>query len=177
MFKAHRHRHVTAALLLALGAPVALAADTKANEGITSKAPVVTARPQVPQFPAYVKARGDRLWKEASPAVKAWVKQVAPGIAKGSGDPGALARSAAQARWPDLHVAGAADALTLLVLCEVATDLARMADERDSLAEQGQAQQLKLKLIMERMAKADSAARSALTKFSETASGIIANMK
>jgi hypothetical protein len=173
----HRLAVFTLSGFLAFGAPVALAADTAATPRVTSQSPVVKVRPRVPQFPAHVKARREHLWNAASPAVRAWVKQVAPGIAKGPGDPEALARAAVQARWPNLHVAGAADALMFLALCDVDMDLVRMADERDSLADLSQEQQLKMQMVMDRMTKAESAASKLEQKISETASGIIANMK
>ena len=56
-------------------------------------------------------------------------------------------------------------------------DISKMRDTRDSLSEQGEAQQLRMQMIMERMTKADSAASNALKKFGEVASQIIGNWK
>ncbi|MGZ8369446.1 MAG: hypothetical protein ACXWVH_00140 [Caulobacteraceae bacterium] len=50
-------------------------------------------------------------------------------------------------------------------------------DRRDSLSEQSEEQQLKMQMVMDRMAKADSAASNAMRKFSETSSQIIGNLK
>jgi hypothetical protein len=175
-----RQRRLTAFVLLApfaLGAPAALAEETKANPQVTVRTPAVKTRPRVPQFPADVKGRHDRLWNAASPEVKAWVKQVAPGIAKGPGDPEARARAAIQARWPNLHVAGTSDALTFLVLYDVDADLRNVAGHLDSLSELSQEQQLKMQMVMDRMTKADAAASNLEKKLSETASAIIGNMK
>jgi hypothetical protein len=47
----------------------------------------------------------------------------------------------------------------------------------DSLSEQGEEQQLRMQMIMDRMTKADNAASSMLKKFSEVVNSIIANMK
>lgn len=175
-----RQRRLTAFVLLApfaLGAPAALAAETKANTQVTVRTPAVKARPRVPQFPADVKARHDRLWNAASPEVKAWAKQVAPGIAAGTGDPEALARAAVRTKWPNLHVAGSSDALTFLALYDSAESLRAWASAQDTLTDQSQEQQLKMQMVMDRMTKADAAASNLEKKLSETAMAIVANMK
>ncbi|MEO6611308.1 MAG: hypothetical protein ABIT05_04220 [Chitinophagaceae bacterium] len=55
--------------------------------------------------------------------------------------------------------------------------VSKMSDESDSLSEQGEQQQLRMQLVMDRMTKADEAASNALKKFSETANSIIQNLK
>ncbi|GEM_PF-3346093 len=174
----HRLAVFTLSGFLALGAPVALAADKAVSQPVAiSPAPVVKARPQVPQFPADVKALGDRLWNAASPAVKAWVKQVAPDIAKGPGDPEALARAAVQARWPNLRVAGAADALTFLADYDAAKTLQADIKRSDSLGDLSQELSLRIKMLQDRYSKFMSLLSDMMKKISDTASGIIANMR
>ena len=167
-----------AALLLAFAAPAALAADRAAAPALAvSPAPVVKLRPRVPQFPADVKARRDRLWSAASPAVKAWVKQVAPGIANGTGDPEALARAALRARWPNLRSAAGSDALAFLAIYESAEILQAWARARDSLAELSEQQQLKMQMVMDRLSKMMAMLSNLLKKLSEVSDSIIANLK
>lgn len=134
-------------------------------------------RPRVPQFPADVKARRDRLWNAASAAVKTWVKEVGPGIANGPGDPEALARTAVRARWPNLRVAGASDALAFLAIYDSAEILQAWARSRDSLAELGEEQQLRMQMVMDRLSKAMSALSNLLKKLSDTAEEIVRNLK
>jgi hypothetical protein len=178
MFQPHRHRRVAAVLLFALGAPVALAADTKASPRIISRAHVVKARPQVPQFPPDVKARGDRLSNAASPAVKSWASQNVPGIAKGTGEPEALAGVAARARWPNLRVAGASNDLTFIATYEAAKALqADIKNKLDSMSEMGEMESLRLQMAMDRLSKLMSTLSNLLKKASDTASGITQNMK
>jgi hypothetical protein len=52
-----------------------------------------------------------------------------------------------------------------------------LADKRDSLSEESEEQQLKMQMLMDRMAKADSAASNLMKKFSETSNTIIQNLK
>jgi hypothetical protein len=173
----HRLAAFTLFVSFAGGAP---AAEKTANQQVAvSRAPVVKVRPQVPQFPADVKARGDRLWNAASSAVKAWAKQIAPSIANGAGDPEAMARAAVQARWPGLRVAGAADTLTFLVTYEAAKDLqAILKNDLDSKSEPGTTtEQLRVQQTLERNIKAWSMLSNMLKKWSETSDGIIANLK
>jgi hypothetical protein len=178
MFQANRNRHVAAALLLALGAPVAFAAETAATPRVTSQAPVVKVRPRVPQLSADVKARRERLWNAASPAVRAWVKQVAPGIAKGTGEPEALARAAVQARWSHVRAAGASDTLTFMANYEAAKALqVDIKNKLDSMSEMGEMDQMRTQAAMDRLSKLMSTLSNLLKKASETASGITQNMK
>jgi hypothetical protein len=52
-----------------------------------------------------------------------------------------------------------------------------LQDQKDSLSDLSQEQQLKLQLLMDRMTKADEALSNALKKFGDTASNIVGNMK
>jgi hypothetical protein len=166
----------TLCVSLALDAPVALA-DAKPKAGVASNAPAARPRPRVPQFPADVKARGDRLWNAASPAVKAWSNQNAPGIAKGAGDPEALAHAAVQARWPNLRSA-ATDALTFLVIYEAAKNLqADVKNKLDSMSELGETESLRLQMAMDRLSKMMTTLSNLLKKISDTADGIVQNLK
>src|SRR6266550_6977609 len=73
------------------------------------------------------------------------------------------------------------DLLSFYLLADVVQYARNLLDRRkekdvlDSLSEQGQEQQLRMQLIMERMTKADSAASNLLKKLSEVTSQIIAN--
>ncbi|HMK26629.1 MAG TPA: hypothetical protein VK483_11435 [Chitinophagaceae bacterium] len=72
------------------------------------------------------------------------------------------------------------DALTIKLeadLKKINTELDKLKDQRDSLSKQGEEQQLKMKMIMERMIRADQAASNAMKKFSEITGQIIGNMK
>ncbi len=55
--------------------------------------------------------------------------------------------------------------------------VSKLSDERDSLSDMGEQQQLKMQLVMDRMTKADTAASNMLKKFADTASSIIQNLK
>jgi hypothetical protein len=55
--------------------------------------------------------------------------------------------------------------------------VSKMNDERDSLSEQGEQQQLKMQLVMDRMNKAEATASNMLKKFADTAGRIIQNLK
>jgi len=55
--------------------------------------------------------------------------------------------------------------------------LEKSAPHSSGLDDVSEQQQLKMQMIMDRMAKADSAASNALKKFSATSSGVIENMK
>jgi predicted ribosomally synthesized peptide with nif11-like leader len=48
---------------------------------------------------------------------------------------------------------------------------------KDTLSELSEAQQLMMQMVMDRMTKAESAASNTLKKISDTASGIISNLK
>ena len=62
-------------------------------------------------------------------------------------------------------------------LRKIDAQLDKMRDNKDSLSELGEQQQLKMQMIMDRMTKADQAASNAMKKFSEMAGNIIGNMK
>jgi hypothetical protein len=57
------------------------------------------------------------------------------------------------------------------------TDMDTMKNNSDSLSELSEQQQLRMQMVMDRMTKADSMASNLLKKISDTANGIIANMK
>lgn len=174
----HRHRHVAAALLLALNAHLALAADTEASSQVASQARAAKVRPKVPQFPADVKALGDRLLSTASPAVKAWASQNAHGIAKGTGEPEALARTAVQNRWSHVRAAGASDTLTFIASYEAAKALQEsMKQELDSMSEMGEMESMRLQMAMDRLSKMMSTLSNILKKISDTAQTITQNLK
>jgi hypothetical protein len=158
----------------AIGAPVALAADTNASQAVTSKTPVVKARPKVPQFPANVKALGDRLSSTASPAVKSWASQHAHGIAKGTGEPETLARAAVQARWSHVHAAGVSDTLTFMATYGAAKIL---QEDLDSKSEMGETESLRLQMAMDRLSKMMETLSNLLKRTSDTAQTITQNLK
>lgn len=60
---------------------------------------------------------------------------------------------------------------------ELNNTLEEIRKKHDSLSEQGEEQQLKMQMIMDRMAKANSAASNLMKKFSETQNAIIQNLK
>lgn len=62
-------------------------------------------------------------------------------------------------------------------LKKINAEVDKLKDQKDSLSEQGEEQQLKMKMIMERMTRADQAASNAMKKFSEITGQIIGNMK
>ncbi len=170
--------HATAAVLvlLCLGESSAIGADKAASgpaQAVVSPAARTALRPrrQIQQFPADVKAAGDRLWSKASPAVRAWSSQNARGIAKGPGDPGELARAVALARWTNLRAPEAYDALTFILVYEAAKI------EQDSLAQMGETESLRLQMAMERLSKMMSTLSNLLKKISDTASGVTQNLK
>lgn len=176
----HKHRLTAFTLFVsfALGAPVAFAADTTASQRATSRSPVVKKRPQIPQFPADVKALGERLSNSASPAVKSWASQNAPGIAKGAGEPEALARAAVQARWSHVRAAGASDTLTFMANYEAAKALqVDIKNKLDSMSEMGEMEQLRMQMAMDRLSKLMSTLSNLLKKASDTAESITQNMK
>jgi hypothetical protein len=176
----HNHRLTAFTLFVsfALGAPVALAADTTASQRAASRSPVVKKRPQIPQFPADVKARGDRLWNAASPAVKSWASQNAPSIAKGTGETEALARAAVQARWSHVRATGASDTLTFMANYEAAKTLQEaIKKDLDSMSEMGEMESLRLQMAMDRLSKMMSTLSNILKKISDTAESITQNLK
>lgn len=72
------------------------------------------------------------------------------------------------------------DALTIKLeadLKKINAEIDKLKDNRDSLSEMGEEQQLRMQMIMDRMTKADQAASNALKKFSEIISQIIGNWK
>jgi hypothetical protein len=171
----HRLTAFTLFVSFALGAPVALAADTTASQRATSHSPVVKKRPQIPQFPADVKARGDRLWNAASPAVKSWASQNAAGIARGTGEAEALARAAVQARWSHVRAAGASDTLIFMANYEAAktlqADLEKDLDSRSEMGGDG------VVALQERLNKMMTVLSNMMKKLSDTADSIVGNMK
>jgi hypothetical protein len=175
----HRLTAFTLSVSFAVGTPVALAAEKTANQRVAvAQAPVVKARPKVPQFPADVKALGERLSNSASPAVKSWASQNAPGIAKGTGEPEALARAAVQARWSHVRAAGASDTLTFMANYEAAKALQEaLKKDLDSKSELGETESLRLQMAMDRLSKMMSTLSNILKKTSDTASDITQNLK
>lgn len=157
---------------------VARATETAASPRTASREALVKLRPRVPQFPADVKARGDRLWNESSPAVKSWARQNAPGVATGAGEPESLARGAAQARWPNLRAAGAPDVLAFLLLYETARGMqTNVKNKLDSLSEMSEMESLRLQMAMDRLSKMMSTLSNLLKKLSDTSSSITQNLK
>lgn len=162
--------------LFGLGASAALAADSTPTPRTMSRGNLVKVRPRTPQFPPDVKARGDRLWNAASPAVKAWASQNAPQVAKGPGDPEALAHAAAQARSAHTRGGGAADSLSFLLLYEASRSLQAKSD-LDSMSEMGEMESLRLQMAMDRLSKMMSTLSNLMKKMSTTQDAIIQNMK
>lgn len=168
---------LAAVVALTFGAR-APAADTKASQQATPHARLVKVRPRVPQFPADVKALGDRLSATASPTVKSWSSQNAHAIAKGSGEPEALARTAVQSRWSHVRTAGASDTLTFIATYDAAKALQEtMKRDLDSMSEMGETESLRLQMSMDRMSKMMSTLSNLLKKISDTAQSITQNLK
>ena len=69
------------------------------------------------------------------------------------------------------------DVTSFYVLADVAQNAKQLLDQRDSLSDLSQEQQLKMQMIMERMTKADTAASNLMKKLSETLDQIIGNIK
>lgn len=174
----HRLTAFTLFASFALGPPVALAADTTASPRTTPRAPVVKARPQVPEIPADIKALGDRLWNAASPSVKSWASQNAPGIAKGTGEPESLARAAVQARWSHVRAAGASDTLTFMAnyqaLRAVQDDL---KGKLDGMNEMSEMTSMRLQMMMDRRSKFISTLSNIMKKISTTQDTLVQNLK
>ncbi len=163
---------------IALAAPVAIAVDTTASPRITPRAAVAKAPPKVPQFPADVKALGDRLSRTASPAVRSWANQNAHGIAKGTGEPEALARAAVSSRWSHAHAADASDTLAFIANYEAAKLLQEgIKRDLDSMSEMGEMESLRLQMAMDRLSKLMSTLSNLLKKSSDTAQSIVQNLK
>jgi len=169
-----------AASFLALSLPMPAAA--------VAKTPVVgtTTRQHrtVPAFPPDVKARGDRLWNAASPAVKAWANQYAPAVARGTGDPNALVASAIQTRWSSLRKeharvqSEAPDTLAFILNYEAAKILqAELKNDLDSRGDQTQLMQQRLQNYLERYTKCFEVLSIILRKMSDTSDGIVRNLK
>ncbi len=160
-------------LLLVLATPAARAVDKAA-----AQAPAARPRPRVPPFPIDVKTLGEKLRITSSPAVKSWATQNAAAIAKGPGDSETLARASAQARWPNLRVAAAYDALTFLLLYEAAGDLESAAKkDLDSMSELGETESLRLQMAMDRLSKMMTALSNILKKIDSTSESIVQNLK
>jgi hypothetical protein len=125
---------------------------------------------RIPDFPPDVKARGDRLWNTASPAVKSWVSQQAASVERGRGQPDtSQIASAARARWPVLGNRGGGDveALVSLVLMQAAKSA--QDDLRKLLAEMQNAEERKkaLREAFDRLKRQESALEARLkTRFS-----------
>ena len=66
---------------------------------------------------------------------------------------------------------------TRVELEAVRSELEALEAVRDSLSEVSEEQSLRMQMYMDRMSKADSMISNMLKKFSETSSGIVANMK
>ena len=148
------------------------------NSRVLTPTPSVKVRRQVPQIPSDVKARADRLWRAASPAARTWVGQNAPGVAKGAGEPEALAQAAAKARWPNLRAAGGYDALDFLLLERAAEALrAELKNDLDSMSEMGEMESLRLQMAMDRLSKMMSTLSNLLKKVSDAADSIVQNLK
>ncbi len=167
---------VAAVLLLVLGAPIARAGDTatRATARAPVKARVVKVRPKAPPFPADVKARGDRLWNAASPAVRDWVSQAAPGIAKGPVEPEALAEAAVRSRWSHVRVHGTSEALDFLLLYRAAIIVTK---DIDSMSGMGEMESLRLQMAMDRMSKLIATLSNLLRKISDVSDVIVHGMK
>jgi hypothetical protein len=159
----------------------ALSAEKKVSQSAAvaqaPASPAVVKRPRVPPFPADVKTFGTRLRSKASPAVRSWASQIAPSLAKASGDPDGPARAAARARWPNLRVAGAYDALAFLAIYDAAEILQADAEKLDSLGDLGQEQSMRLQMYMDRCTKFFETLSNLMKKISDTAEGIVANLK
>jgi hypothetical protein len=164
--------------LAALRAPVGLAADAKATPQAGSKARLVKVRPRVPEFPADVKALGDRLSATASPAVKSWSSQNSRAIAKGSGEPEAIAHMAVQSRWSHVRAAGASDTLAFIATYDAAKTLQETIKQQlDSKSEMGEMESMRLQMAMDRLSKLMSTLSNLLKKASETSQTITQNLK
>ena len=175
-----RLSRVALILLVLLGhAASAAPSDLKtANSRVLTPTPSVKVRRQVPQIPADVKARADRLWRAASPPARTWVGQNAPGVAKGAGEPEALAQAAAKARWPNLRAAGGYDALDFLLIERAAEALqAEVKNKLDSMSEMGEMESLRLQMAMDRLNKMMSTLSNLLKRISDTAESIVQNLK
>jgi hypothetical protein len=169
---------VAAVTVRAFGAPAALAADIKASQKVTSQPRHVKVRPRVPEFPPDVKALGERLLAAASPAVKSWSSQNAHTIAKGSGEPEALARAAVQSRWSHVRTAGASDTLTFLATYAAAKTLQEaMKQDLDSMSEMGETESLRLQMAQEQLAKMNATLLVLHKRISDADPSIIRNLK
>jgi hypothetical protein len=160
----------------------ALSAEQKVSQDAavmkaSAPAAAVKMRPRVPPFPADIKTFGNRLRSKASPAVRSWAGQIAPSLAKASGDPEGPARAAATARWPNLRVAGAYDALTFLAIYDAAEILQADAEKLDSLGDLSQEQSMRLQMLMDRRSKFMTTLSNLMKKISDTAEGIVSNLK
>ena len=175
-----RLSRVASTLLVLLGhaAPAAPSDVKAANSRIFTPTPSVKVRRQVPQIPADVKARADRLWRAASPAVRSWAEENASAVAKGSGDAETLARAAARSRWPNLRAAGGYDALDFLLLERAAEALqTKVKNDLDSMSEMGEMESLRLQMAMDRLSKMMSTLSNLLKKISNAADSIVQNLK
>lgn len=174
-----RRVETAVALVVALGAsatPGAFAAEKSASPQAAARP--LRMRPRVPEFPADVKALGEKLKRTSSPAVRAWSAQNAAGVAKGPGDPETLARAAAHARWPNERVTGVYDVLAFVLVYEAAESLQASArKELDSKSEMGEMESLRLQMAMDRLSKMMSTLSNLLKKISDTAQGITQNLK
>lgn len=155
-------------------------------------------------IPAAARAREAALLAKASPAVKAWVREEGQRLRKAGGVSESAVQAAARARFGSLGGVGDGDimAIAFLVMMDAAKSaqedlkatmaevksmnaaktrqraaLDRQKDQRDSLSDLSQEQQLKMQMVMERHNKAVEALSNLMKKMSETQSSIIGNLK
>lgn len=158
---------------LASGQPTPAA--SKAQSGTIAANRMVPKR--VPAFPPGVKERGDKLWGIASPAVHAWANQNAPLIAHGTTDPETEAYAAVRARFTNLRPSGQ-DTVAFLLLYRSADALkTEVKSKLDSLSEMGEMESLRLQMAMDRLSKFMTALSNIMKKISDTADGIVSNLK
>lgn len=150
-------------------------AASKPQSGTTA-ANRMTAK-RVPAFPPGVKERGDKLWGIASPAVRAFANQNALQIAHGQTDPETEAYAAVRARFTNLRPSGQ-DTVAFLVLYRSADTLkTEFKSKLDSVSEMGEMESLRLQMAMDRVSKMMSTLSNLLKKISDTADGIVSNLK
>ena len=147
----------------------------KQQSGTTAANRMVPKR--VPAFPPGVKERGDRLWGIASPAVRAWANQNAPLIAHGTTDPEAEAYAAVRARFTNLRPSGQDTVAFLLLYRSAETLKNEVKSKLDSLSEMGETESLRLQMMMDRLSKFMTALSNIMKKISDTADGIVSNLK
>lgn len=173
----HRLAALTLFVPFAFGA-ISAHADAKPKPATTARPLASRARQQVPQFPADVKARGDKLWNASSPAVKAWANQNAAPLGKSTTDPATSAQASIHARWPNVRGLDTANALEFVLTYEAAKGLqAEAKGKLDSMSEMGEMESLRLQMAMDRLSKMMSTLSNILKKLSDTAESIVQNLK